>query len=67
MVRNKFISVRLTESEREQVLKMAKEWGVRRSEVLRFCLRSVLLGRSGVSPDLARASSDQTIGHADRS
>jgi hypothetical protein len=43
MQRHKFITVRLSESERDQLLKMAREWGVQRSEVLRFCLRVVLL------------------------
>jgi hypothetical protein len=58
MRRHKFITVRLSEGERDQLLKMAREWGVQRSEVLRFCFRSILLGLAGRSPDLRGAAPD---------
>jgi hypothetical protein len=66
MARHKFINVRLNEDEREQLLQMAKAWGVRRSEVLRFAFRAFLLGSQKRNLDTGKAASKQATKQLER-
>jgi len=50
-MRQRFLSVRLSEQEREDLNKIAKRWGCPRSDVLRWLLRDSLL-RDGQLSDV---------------
>jgi hypothetical protein len=50
--------VRLSPEEQLKVADLAEKWGVKRSEVLRFCFRAFLLVWPGETPDLRGAAPD---------
>lgn len=59
--------VRLSPEEQQKVAELAEKWGVKRSEVLRFCFRTFLLGQPGETPDIRGAASNQSKRQVDRS
>ena len=55
------MSMRLNREERRQIEEVARLWGCRGSEVLRFCFRMVLLGKKAemAETDLPAGGVDQ--------
>lgn len=51
--------VRLNSQEEQEIKELAEKWGVKRSEVLRFCFRAFLLAWPRETPDLRGAASNQ--------